>query len=304
MPDQDYFAQFKPHTPDSTIVNNSGGDDYFSQFKPHTESTNIIGGYNVDTGDPVEGHQQLTDVNQLIALGMDREKAKSILSRNIPVTEPTQRGTIPSASSYGTGFMRSVLNGDAIKANLNSLKGYLKGGIAELPENAINFINSVLEGPTQEKLSNIPSDIVNLPSGIVDTAKQMYKTTMESGSNPEAFGRMMGQTTLQPLLTEGLVKGVPPVVKGTVPPIVRGAGAVTQKTGQLMQDYTPLSYATGAIAGAKTGGLAGAIIGTSKPLNEYYVMLNQLWVVELKMLVLKCVNLTNLEKFQLKLQQQ
>jgi hypothetical protein len=59
-----------------------------------------------------------------------------------------------------------------------------------------------------------------------NTGRHVAKVTSEAGSNPEAFGSMIGQTMIQPALMEGMIKGAP-------------AGLET--VGRVMKEQAPIS---------------------------------------------------------------
>jgi len=137
----------------------------------------------------------------------------------VPEIVSHRRGAIPSADSFGSGFIRSVLGGDAYDAGIAGAKGWAKGAV-DLPSTIMGMINAA---------KDIPGAIRGIPAGL----QAMWETTKNAGANPEEFGYMMGQQTGQPLATAGLVKGAPSVI--------RGAGIPTEFAGRVMKNYAPMS---------------------------------------------------------------
>lgn len=134
-----------------------------------------------------------------------------------------RNASLPTPDTFGKGFIRSMLGGEALNTGIEGAKGYLKG--------AIDIPGAIMGGiETAKNLYNNPmGTISSIPAGL----KEMYDLTMQAGSRPEEFGRMMGETTGLPLTTAGLAKSTPSAI--------RGAGAVTEGTGKLMRKYQPIT---------------------------------------------------------------
>lgn len=126
------------------------------------------------------------------------------------------------------GFINSITSGDALDAGMSGLKGFAKGATLDIPASIYGGLKSVYNLVTnpKETISNIPSDLVNMASGIGERFSK-------AGSEPEEFGRMMGNITGQPLTTYGLAKATPSIVRGT--------GAAVEGTGRVMRRYAPLT---------------------------------------------------------------
>lgn len=111
-----------------------------------------------------------------------------------------------AADTFWEGFANSYKTGEAQDVNTRALKGYAKGAI-NLPKTIMGMVD------TASSLYNNPMETIrNIPSGIVSGIKGMYDTTRMAGSNPEAFGEMLGESTGQPLLTAGMAKAAPSVI--------------------------------------------------------------------------------------------
>lgn len=126
--------------------------------------------------------------------------------------------------TFWEGFGNSYKTGEAQDVNTRSLMGYAKGAI-NLPKTIMSMIDSA------SSLYNDPSGTIkSIPQGVVSGIKGIYNTTKMAGSNPEAFGEMMGEMTGQPLVTAGLAKGAP--------------GAIAN-TGKVLQNYPLTDWVPG-----------------------------------------------------------
>ena len=145
------------------------------------------------------------------------------ITRNITAISDEEPGT------YWGGVKKFLTAKDPSRtAGLEGLKGYAKGAITDLPASVVGMIKSGY---------NLVTDPINtikgIPSDLSDMAKHIGKTTMEAGGKPEEFGRMMGQITGQPLVTEGIIKGAPAAT--------RLAGYPTEMAGSIMRKYQPIT---------------------------------------------------------------
>ena len=133
---------------------------------------------------------------------------------------------------------------------LDSALGYAKGAILDLPENIIGGakllskftpINAALRSWQQlggeEQSPSAIDTLRSIPSGLKSMYDSAEQTTQNAYADPESFGRMMGNITGQPLVTEGLVRGVPPAIEGV---------------GKIMKKYQPLSGMIPKIAELRT----------------------------------------------------
>lgn len=130
--------------------------------------------------------------------------------------------------TFASGFMNSILSGEAGDVSTKSMQGFLKGAVLDIPSSIWGGIKSV-----GNLIANPKETISSIPEGLKEMASGMYDTTMRAGSEPEAFGRMAGQLTGQPLATAGLVKAMPAATRMT--------GAVIEPTGRFMRKHTPLT---------------------------------------------------------------
>lgn len=179
-----------------------------------------------------------------------------------PVSNTISKLPDNAPDTWMEGFKQSVLGGEASNVGMQGAKGWLKGAILDIPESiktipgmaksAFELINPTqwYDHPPQEKIK----------SGI-EMVKGMANLTSQAGNQPEEFGRMMGQLTGQPIVTEGIVRGMPPAIRGT--------GVVAENAGRIMNKYTPISTATGAAVGASYGGFPGAVLGTMRPSTAF-----------------------------------
>ena len=108
--------------------------------------------------------------------------------------------------TFWSGVLKSITSGDALSAGVQGLLGYTRGALADLPESIAKgaygtgkTISGLLQGD--------PETYKGMYQGTKDLANQVIDTTTHAGGRPHEFGRMMGQMTGQPLVTEGIARG-------------------------------------------------------------------------------------------------
>ncbi len=167
-------------------------------------------------------------VQRMIDAGESEESIGSVIqehSKRFPVNAPNSPGT------FSEGFKKSFEGGlDSEFANTakSSLLGYAKGAVADLPGgiwNAAKFAGSMVSDPFNTTMGMVR----DAPGALKDVAN----IAAQAGSDPESFGRLMGQTTGQPLVTEGIAKGVPMLRKP--------AAATVEGAGRIMREHQPIS---------------------------------------------------------------
>lgn len=146
-----------------------------------------------------------------------------VIKDDAPEVFSSNRGTVPRADSFSEGFINSILGGEALDAGMEGAKGWMKGAI-DIPGAIMSAV---------ETGKNLVTDPIGTLKSIPEGMQQMWETAQQAGSNPEAFGRMMGEATGQPLTTGGIIKGTPSMV--------RAAGIPVEKTGSIMRRYQPVS---------------------------------------------------------------
>lgn len=145
--------------------------------------------------------------------------------------------------TYWGGVKKSLTSGEALGAGLEGAKGWVKGAL-DIPGSISGALGTI---------GNLVSDPVGTIGSIPEGLSNMWETTKRAGSEPEAFGQMTGQLTGQPLVTHGIVKAAPPVMRTAAPGV--------QAVGRVMQDYQPLSGLIPNMARMRTAGLAERLAG-------------------------------------------
>lgn len=143
------------------------------------------------------------------------EKADGIVSHNEPDT-------------FLEGFINSILSGEASEAGLKSVDGFMRGATLDIPSSVIGGLSSLANAAM-----NPIDTLTELPETLRGFDRNIREKTMMAGSQPEEFGRMMGNMTGQPLATAGLAKGAP-MIKAPV-------GNILEKTGGVMAEHQPMS---------------------------------------------------------------
>lgn len=158
-------------------------------------------------------------VQAMIDSGKSEEEIGKFISNATSPHEPAPKPKdYTGPTTFWGGVGNSLMSGEALGTGLRGGGGFLKGATVDIPESIAGGINAAIH----------PIDtIMGIPAGMRNAANTFSK----AGSNPEAFGEMMGQVTGQPLVTAGLAKGMPPTLRGV---------------GGLMEKYQPI---TGMIPG-------------------------------------------------------
>lgn len=177
-------------------------------IKPEPEVTGTL-----DTAPSLKTKTYLNDMGEPIS------------DNNTEIPEITSgRGGIPEADTFGKGFMRSILGGDALEAGMSGAKGFVKGATLDIPESIVGAVKGAYGAVT---------DPIGTLKSIPPAMREMYELTTQAGARPEEFGRMMGNVAGQPLTTAGLIKGIKPTI--------RGMGAVAEPAGRIMRQYAPIT---------------------------------------------------------------
>jgi hypothetical protein len=163
-------------------------------------------------------------------------------------------------SDFTGGFLNSVFGGEALKTGLKGGLGFLKGSILDIPETLMNTVKGIYDHPFKSAVHTLlPGPLGDMVTGD-DSMSSLRDASSNAGSNPEAFGRIMGQLTGQPLVMEGGINLAPRIPK-IIAPAVEG-------TGRIMKNYTPISNTAGVAVGGAYGGIPGAIAGTYRPFTK------------------------------------
>jgi hypothetical protein len=119
---------------------------------------------------------------------------------------PVQESIAEPDTFFG-GVSKSLFSGEALKAGLEGALGFGKGALLNLPSTIATGVGDALEVATSpiRTARNAPEAFRAIP----DVARGMWDTATRAGSDPFAFGEMIGELTGQPLATAGIAKGAP-----------------------------------------------------------------------------------------------
>lgn len=153
---------------------------------------------------------------------------------------PLQTVSPDEPGTSAGGIWESIKSGEALNAGLQGGLGFLKGAVLDIPETIIggaqsawNLAKDIAPIPGNNPLSAIGDRLAQIPEGI----RGIDRIAQSAGSNPEEFGRMMGQMTGQPA-----VMGVAgPALPGIARAGIRGAGLPVETVGRIMAKHQPLS---------------------------------------------------------------
>lgn len=179
-----------------------------------------------------------TIVQRMIDANESEEDIDAVVARFKELNPPKDPGPASSPVSpsepdtFAGGVLKSLSSGEAFGAGAKGGLGWLKGAVLDLPETVIGAVKDFATSA-----SDIPKMLRDAPGairhGIPAMGQQMKETFDQAGSDPDAFGRMMGQLTGQPLVTEGIIRGAPLARK----PV----GAAIEGTGRVMRRHQPVS---------------------------------------------------------------
>lgn len=167
-------------------------------------------------------------VQRMMDAGVPKEQIGAAIQHYQETNPPLQEVSQDEPDTFWGGFGKALTDGTALNAGLKGAKGFFQGAVADLPSSITGAIGSI-----GHAIAHPVETVENLPSNISDAASNMWDTTTHAGGNPEAFGRMMGQLTGQPLVTAGLAKGAPGMI--------RASGVPVEAAGSIMKKYQPVS---------------------------------------------------------------
>jgi hypothetical protein len=159
---------------------------------------------------------------------LPRTKAKAAAKTTEAAAQPDQ----PKAKEpedYWGGFRKGWEEG-----GLGGFKGYVKG-IVGAPGEVYRGIGSIIEDPAKA--------LIGAAQGAMDLPGHIIQTTREAGTNPEAFGEMLGSGIGQTAVNAALGKAPGVVARApgalmhvpVVGPVVRGA-KILRDIGQAMSE--------------------------------------------------------------------
>lgn len=168
---------------------------------------------------------------------------------NLPRGNPEPVGP----TDFWGGVAESFRSGEALEAGVEGLKGFGRGAVLDLPSTIVEGVKGI--GTGLWSLADDPvAHFKAAPAAFKEMGQAFADTVAHAGSDPHAFGRMTGQLTGQPLVTEALAMASPvgvglrgSVAKGNTP----GAVPVSGTTG--LSRFAPTVYRktpTGPIADA------------------------------------------------------
>ena len=157
--------------------------------------------------------------------------------RSVQQTAPTEEDT------FMGGFTKSLFGGEALSAGLQGAGGFLRGAIADIPSTLWGGAKDIFESASDPSkfVRDIPGAITE---GVPAMAREMGDVTARAGSDPHAFGRMMGQLTGQP------------AVMGKLPALRNPTANVLEGTGRFVAKNQPVTGMLPRIAQPRTMRLA------------------------------------------------
>lgn len=162
-----------------------------------------------------------TIVKNMVDAGEDEASIAAVIKRHKEINHPDLSPEIPPAPYTGDrvsriaesepdtfwgGVAKSFRSGEALKAGVEGAKGYFQGAVTDIPSSLVEFGNSLAAG--LDSLATNPAEHFRVaPQAFKELGQGIVDTTKMAGSDPRAFGRLAGQLTGQPLVTEGALAG-------------------------------------------------------------------------------------------------
>jgi hypothetical protein len=136
-----------------------------------------------------------------------------------PAPRPVQKIAPTEEDTFMGGFTKSLFGGEALGAGLQGALGFAKGAIADIPSTIIGGAKDALDMKLNPGMTAL-----RMSEGI----KQIPGVVERAGSDPEPFGRLMGQLTGQPAVMHGLGVGAN-ALRNPVASILEGTGGFVAK---------------------------------------------------------------------------
>jgi len=176
---------------------------------------------------------------------------------NKTLTRPTLKPITSEPTDWWGGVGKSLLpGGSASEAAKQGAGGFVKGTFLDMPQNVLSAARAAAATPLDMFSDAVhrgiamyqdPTNKSNIPGyDAFNTAKQAITN---AGSDPEPFGRLMGNVTGQPLLTEGLMRGAP------------YAGPYVNQFGGMLAEHQPISGVAPKFLEARTARLGEMGVG-------------------------------------------
>lgn len=124
-----------------------------------------------------------------------------------PYTGDTARRVAESEpDTFWGGVANSFKTGEALKAGFEGARGWLRGAILDIPSSLNDAGNAIAAG-LDSLATNPEAHFKAMGPAFREMGHEFANTVSHAGSNPHAFGRMMGQLTGQPIVMEGALAG-------------------------------------------------------------------------------------------------
>lgn len=165
------------------------------------------------------------------------------------------------------GVMKALTGGDSLDAGLRGATGFIKGATVDIPQGLWSgakglgsLAKNAMMGPFQEQ-PGISNETWNSLKAAPGAMADMF---MKSGSEPEAFGRTVGQITGQPAVTAGVTAALPSVASAIAPAAKLGArvgGRGLEAVGDVMANHQPISGVVPRMFDMRTARMGEHVIG-------------------------------------------
>jgi hypothetical protein len=141
-------------------------------------------------------------IQRMIDAGESEENIATVIrEHNRKGPTPTTFRNEPTTFTGGVG--KSLASGEALKAGMEGGLGWLKGATLDLPGNIIGGATGLAKLGANAMMGpfggapQMGQEMMSIPGQLADI-------TMRAGSDPETFGRTVGQATGQPLAAAGV----------------------------------------------------------------------------------------------------
>lgn len=172
-----------------------------------------------------------TIVQRMIDAGESEDAIASVIQSYKPPPANPNPQKPGMMDTFTGGVLKSIGSGEMQKAMMEGGLGYLKGAALAIPK-GVAGLASIGKG----MLTDPGQTVSDIGTGLADMPGHMVNTFKHAGSDPMAWGEMMGEMTGAPVSAK-----VPGLAMKAVPPIARGAGTGLEAIGNAMSKYKPVT---------------------------------------------------------------
>lgn len=184
---------------------------------------------------PLSKQPKMDDtIKAIIQKAMDEGQSDDVIKslikhhNDLNYPQPTNQKITEPTTFWGGVNKATQPGGEVEQSVLKSLLGYAKGAVLDIPSTIMGAIQDFPEG-----VSRLATDPIGTLKGAAEGASympgQLAEIAKMAGSEPEAFGRTMGNMTGQPLAMELGIPHIPGAIRATGNPVAAAGRLIKEK---------------------------------------------------------------------------